>query len=274
MQQISMKAFLLSAPIALLGGLIGLGEAEFRLPLLMRVFDYSAKRAVPINLAVSLVTVVSAFSTRLALASVETVVTLLPLLVLFTAASMTGAYIGTGYVHRVHESTFEKIVASLLIFVGGVLIAESCIGFATHRVMEGGLANASLAVGLGGVIGLISSLLGVAGGELIIPTLMLVFGVDVKEAGTASLFISSATILIGLLRYWRQGCYQGEDFAGLVAPMWIGSVVGSVSGAAMIGLISAELLKALLGCILIVSSFKILFPTRTDSCRRPASPSN
>ena len=104
MQQISMKAFLLSAPIALLGGLIGLGEAEFRLPLLMRVFDYSAKRAVPINLAVSLVTVVSAFSTRLALASVETVVGLLPRLVLFAAASMKGACIGTKF-NRVNEST-------------------------------------------------------------------------------------------------------------------------------------------------------------------------
>jgi uncharacterized membrane protein YfcA len=77
-----MKAFLYAVPIAVLGGLIGLGGAEFRLPVLMRVFEYKAKRAVPINLAISLVTVVCAFATRITTASVEPVVALFPLLIL------------------------------------------------------------------------------------------------------------------------------------------------------------------------------------------------
>ena len=254
-----MKAFLFAVPIALLGGLIGLGGAEFRLPVLMRVFDYSAKRAVPINLAISLVTVVAALAARTTMASVEPILALLPLLVLFTGASMAGAYLGTGYVHRLHESNFEKMVASLLILIGMVLVTESFLDLATHRVAEGRFVNVCLAIGLGGVIGLISSLLGVAGGELIIPALILVFGVGVKEAGTASLFISSATILVGFFRYWKQGCYRDRlDLTGVVIPMCVGSLIGSVAGAAMIGLISAPLLKGLLGCILILSSLKIL----------------
>ena len=104
---------------------------------------------------------------------------------------------------------------------------------------------------------MISSLLGVAGGELIIPTLILVFGVGVKEAGTASLLISSVTIIVGLLRYWRQGRYRDHDVTGMIVPMGLGSVVGSIAGAAMVGLVFAALLKALLGCILILSSVKI-----------------
>jgi uncharacterized membrane protein YfcA len=120
------------------------------------------------------------------------------------------------------------------------------------------LANAVLAIGFGLIIGVISSLCGVAGGELIIPGLILVFGLGVKEAGTASLLISSATILVGLFRYWKQGRYNDyHEMTEMVIPMGIGSVIGSIAGAAMIGLVSAALLKALLGCILILSSLKI-----------------
>jgi uncharacterized membrane protein YfcA len=251
------KAFLFAVPIAVLGGLIGLGGAEFRLPVLMRVFQYQAKRAVPINLAISLVTVVSAAATRITTTAVEPILVLLPILILFAGASMMGAYIGTGYLHRLHDSQFEKVVATLLVAIGGVLIIESFIGFATHRVAEGMLLNAALALGLGLMVGIISSLLGVAGGELIIPALILVFGAGVKEAGTASLFISSVTILVGLLRYRRQGRYRGHDVTGMVIPMGLGSVIGSIAGAAIIGLISAALLKAMLGCILVISALKI-----------------
>jgi uncharacterized membrane protein YfcA len=267
-----MKAFLLAAPIAVLGGLIGLGGAEFRLPVLMRMFRYPAKRAVPINLAISLVTVVSASATRVTTAAVEPVLALLPILVLFAVASMIGAYIGTGYLLRLHDPHFEKVVAVLLILIGGLLIAESLFDFATHRVAEGVLANAALAVGFGLIIGIISSLLGVAGGELIIPALILVFGLGIKEAGTASLLISSVTIFVGLFRYWKQGRYHDNDVTEMVIPMGLGSVIGSIAGAAMIGIVSASLLKNLLGCILILSSLKI-FSAATEPSPKNMQPS-
>src|SRR5829696_9675548 len=57
-------ALLYGAPIGFLGGLIGLGGAEFRLPVLAGVFGYAARRAVALNLAISLVTVVSALLIR------------------------------------------------------------------------------------------------------------------------------------------------------------------------------------------------------------------
>jgi uncharacterized membrane protein YfcA len=53
--------------------------------------------------------------------------------------------------------------------------------------------------------GYYSSLPGVAGGELQIPTLTFMFGADIKTAGSASILISLGVVLSGLWRYWRIG---------------------------------------------------------------------
>ena len=45
--------------------------------------------------------------------------------------------------------------------------------------------------------------MGVAGGELLIPTLMLLFGADIKLAGSLSLAVSLPTMLVGFARYSR-----------------------------------------------------------------------
>jgi uncharacterized membrane protein YfcA len=57
-------AFLSAAPIAVLGGLIGLGGAEFRLPVLAGLLQYPARQAVPLNLAISLMTVLASLAIR------------------------------------------------------------------------------------------------------------------------------------------------------------------------------------------------------------------
>jgi uncharacterized protein len=57
-------AFLSAIPIAILGGLIGLGGAEFRLPVLAGSLGYSARKAIPLNLAVSLATIIASLLIR------------------------------------------------------------------------------------------------------------------------------------------------------------------------------------------------------------------
>jgi hypothetical protein len=45
--------------------------------------------------------------------------------------------------------------------------------------------------------------MGVAGGELLIPTIVLLHGVDIKIAGSLSLVISLPTMLVAFARYSR-----------------------------------------------------------------------
>ncbi len=67
-------AFADGAIIGALGGLIGLGGAEFRLPLLIGVFRFAPLQAVILNKAMSLVVVGSALPFRAAAVPFSTVV--------------------------------------------------------------------------------------------------------------------------------------------------------------------------------------------------------
>jgi uncharacterized membrane protein YfcA len=58
------RAFGWCIPIGALAGLVGLGGGEFRLPVLTQSVGFTAKQAVPINLAVSFVTLAFALGSR------------------------------------------------------------------------------------------------------------------------------------------------------------------------------------------------------------------
>ena len=58
------KSFVWCVPIGRLAGQIGLGDAEFRLPVLMHGVGFDAKSAVPLNLMISLVTLSFAMVAR------------------------------------------------------------------------------------------------------------------------------------------------------------------------------------------------------------------
>jgi hypothetical protein len=118
-------ALLYGAPIGLLGGLIGLGGAEFRLPVLAGVFSYTARRAVALNLAISLVTVVSALLIRGGTLSLEPLIALLPVVLARIVGAVSAAFFGVAFVHRISEVLLERLILVLLVGIGTALVVEA-----------------------------------------------------------------------------------------------------------------------------------------------------
>jgi uncharacterized membrane protein YfcA len=251
-------AFTCGAAVGVLGGLIGLGGAEFRLPLLIGLFALAAHQAVRLNLLVSLATVSAAATARFGFASFPDLAGLMPEIFAVMAGAVVAAWFGTGLLARLSVTALTRLIAGLLAVVALILLAEAVFGLdAGHGLQEGPFRLlVGVMAGLG--IGMISSLLGVAGGEFIIPTMMLAFGADVRTAGTASLLISLPTVAVGVLRYQRQGSYRDPGLLAAVAlPMALGSVAGVTVGAALLPYAPGEALKAALGLILAVSAVKL-----------------
>ena len=260
----SRLAFLSAIPIAILGGLIGLGGAEFRLPVLAGPLGYSARKAVPLNLAVSLTTIIASLLIRGRTLSLSPLVPFVPSMLALIGGAVVAAFFGASLSGRLSNKQLERVILMLLVGIGCTLIVE---GFLPQEVP--GLLPAALVwrvvagIVFGLAIGLVSSLLGVAGGELIIPTMVFAFGADIKTAGTASLFISFPTVLVGLMRYASRGAFnERRDSTEIVAPMSVGSVIGAIIGGLLVGIVPAAVLKIGLGVILIVSAVRIFQHTR------------
>ncbi|MFN3634364.1 MAG: sulfite exporter TauE/SafE family protein [Rhizobium rhizophilum] len=251
------SAFGVGAIIGVLGGLIGLGGAEFRLPLLIGFFRFGALEAVILNKAMSLVVVASALPFRATTVPWDAVAANWAVIVNLLAGSLVGAWFGAGWATRLKSGTLYRIIAVLLVMIAGVLM----IGHDPYGVGQPlfeGLVQFLAGVGAGAVIGVVASLLGVAGGELLIPTLVLLFGTDIKVAGSLSLAVSLPTMLVGFTRYSRDSSFAvlGRN-RRFVLVMVLGSIVGSFVGAQLLGIVPSTVLLPLLAIVLLVSAIKV-----------------
>ncbi|MFF3129632.1 hypothetical protein ACFVRD_47410 [Streptomyces sp. NPDC057908] len=74
------------------------------------------------------------------------------------------------------------------------------------------MGGSGVAAGFG--IGVVAAITGVAGGELLIPTIVLLFGEDIKTAGSLSLLVSLPNMLVAFARYSRDDSFAvlGANF--------------------------------------------------------------
>ncbi|WP_431655651.1 sulfite exporter TauE/SafE family protein [Pantanalinema rosaneae] len=258
-QQRSRLAFLYAVPIATLGGLMGLGGAEFRLPVLVGVLKYGVRQAIPLNLVVSLITIVTSLLIRWHSLSFTAVRPFLAAIATLILGAVVSAFYGAALSRRLSNRQLGQTILGLLVIIGIALIIEGCLPQQLPAFLPNSAAwrvPAGILFGL--VIGLVSSLLGVAGGEVIIPTLIFAFGADIKTAGSAALFVSLPTVLVGIFRYAQQGAFPDRQaIEETVVPMGIGSVIGAIVGGLLVGIVPAWLLKIGLGIILNISAIKV-----------------
>ena len=249
-------AFAAGAAIGTLGGLIGLGGAEFRLPVLIGLFGFVALHAVILNKAMSLVVVASALLFRTKAVPLDLVLAHAPVVLNLLAGSLLGAWLGAGWATRLRTQTLYRVLAVLLLLIAAALLAEHWLPGQGQALLSGPAQWVAGAVaGFG--IGVVASLMGVAGGELLIPTLVLLFGADIKLAGSLSLAVSLPTMVVGFARYSRDRSFEvlGQN-RRFVLVMAAGSLLGAAIGGALLGRVPAGLLLPSLAAILVVSAYK------------------
>jgi uncharacterized membrane protein YfcA len=224
------------AVIGALGGLIGLGGAEFRLPLLIGLFRFGPLEAVILNKAMSLVVVASALPFRARTVPFAEIVAHWPVIVNLLAGSLLGAWLGAGWATHLRSESLYRVIAVLLVGIAVVLLFGH--GFTGGAALFTGMAQVVAGVVAGFGIGVVAALLGVAGGELLIPTLVLLFGADIKLAGSLSLAVSLPTMLVGFARYSRDQSFAviGRNRLFLLT-MAAGSIIGTFIGGQLLGLV-------------------------------------
>ncbi|NKQ87513.1 sulfite exporter TauE/SafE family protein [Rhizobium ruizarguesonis] len=244
------------ALIGTLGGLIGLGGAEFRLPLLIGAFGFPALEAIILNKAMSLIVVASALPFRAMSVPFVEVFSHWTVIVNLLAGSLIGARLGSGWATKLRSEALYKIIGGLLFAIAVILVVAH--DASTGAPILTGVTQIVAGVCSGLVIGVVAAILGVAGGELLIPTIVLLFGADIKLAGSLSLAVSLPTMIVAFARYSRDSSFavlgRNRPFVMLMAA---GSVAGTFLGGLLLGAVPSRALLPALAAILVLSAIKV-----------------
>ncbi|MFE2251220.1 TSUP family transporter [Streptomyces lavendulae] len=255
--------FAAGGAVGVLGGMIGLGGAEFRLPLLIGLFGFAALSAVILNKAMSLVVVLTALPARLAAVSFTDLGAHGAVALNLLAGSLLGAWAGASWAVRMRSATLYRVLAVLMAAMAAALVL-------THTTALGSLSLplpvrvvAGVVAGFG--IGVVAAIMGVAGGELLIPTIVLLYGIDIKVAGSLSLLVSLPTMLVAFARYSRDGSFAvlGANLR-FTAIMASGSIAGALLGGLLLGTVPETVLIPALAAILLISATKVAHHAHPD----------
>ena len=248
--------FAAGAVVGLLGGMIGLGGAEFRLPLLIGPFGFAALQAVILNKALSLVVVAVALPARLVAVPFSDLTPHWTVVMNLLAGSLAGAWLGATWATRMRSSTLYRVLAVLLVLIAAAL-TTSHLGVVRGLNLPP-LAQVSAGLVAGVFIGAVAALISVASGELLIPTIVLLYAVDIKITGSLSLAVSLPTMLVAFARYSRDRSFDVlRANARFLVVMAAGSVAGTLTGGLLLGVVPGAVLIPLLVTLLLASAIKV-----------------
>lgn len=167
----------------------------------------------------------------------------------FAISSVPFAYLGGTVI--LDDTIYKKVLSILLFF--SVLRMLNVIGRETHQIKELKLWQ-GLIVGAG--IGFLSGLIGIGGGIILTPVILLFHWGKMKEAACVSALFIWVNSAAGLLGQLQTGVQFSANIAILVVVALSGGFLGAFYGSKRF---SSERLKQILAFVLVMASVKLWF---------------
>jgi uncharacterized protein len=207
------------------GSMVGLGGGFILVPLLRLVFGLSPAQAAGTGLVL-----VTANSGAGALTYFLQRRVNVKLGLIFAAGGLPGSVIGAFLVHRIPEQVFDWLFVAFLLAVAGDMIFNATTrtaGRIEHAAGSVKPMSYRAAVGLGFLVGLVSSLFGIGGGVITVPSLLYFSDLPAHAISATSHFILILTAPTGLIVHALQHDVKIRDIVPLVAGGLCGGPIGA-----------------------------------------------
>jgi uncharacterized membrane protein YfcA len=230
--------FIIGLSGGLLGGLIGIGGGIIMIPLMTRLANLTQIQAHGTSLMAVVFTGLIGAGTYFLHGTVDWQAALL----LTVTAVLTARY-GALFANSLPEKKLKKAFGIFLVTISLFLLVKSSILGIIHRPAWWVQAVAYLFTGA--ITGFVSGMMGVGGGGIMIPLMVLLAGLNQHTAQGTSLLVMVPAGLSGALTHYRLGNVQTTIVGGMV----MGAMAGGYLGASAANLLSGSTLTIIF-CVL------------------------
>ncbi len=167
----------------------------------------------------------------------------------FAIASVPMAFIGG-------LTTIDAVIYKNIL---GILLLVPIVRFLFFNTVTAGelkKSNLALSLLIGAAIGLLSGMIGIGGGILLSPVLLLLKWSDMKQAAAISALFIFVNSISGLAGQLKKGIHFTPDMYTYVAVAFVGGLCGAYFGAHRFNQV---VLKYLLAAVLMLAAYKLLF---------------
>jgi uncharacterized membrane protein YfcA len=226
------------------GGLVGLGGGVIMIPLMVRFFKFTQHQAHGTSLMALVFTGVSGAVTYYLNGSVDIMAA-----VCLAAAAIFTARFGALYANALPEWQLKRAFGFFLIFVALLLLSKPYVAqlaFLSQPVT--GWARLAALLASGAAAGFLSGMMGVGGGSIMVPALVLFLGLSQYSAQGSSLAAMIPAGSVGAYTHWRLGNVVTGVLLGLIP----GIILGTFLGGSLAHLLSEANLRLVFAVVIIL----------------------
>ena len=167
----------------------------------------------------------------------------------FPITSVPMAYLG-GFI-GLKDDLYKKILGVLLL-----IPIIRFLFFANIKVEELRKSNFYLSMLIGAAIGFLSGLIGIGGGIILSPVILLLKWADMKQTAAISALFIFVNSLSGFIAQLQKGIAFSTEMYAYVGIAFVGGLCGAYFGSLKF---KSNILQYLLALVLVIASYKLLF---------------
>ena len=173
---------------------------------------------------------------------------------IFGSAGMIVSYLAAGLSKHISPALIMVLFALLMLVIGGMMLLQHRKETPENESSDAPEQhNLWLTLASGAGVGLLTGILGVGGGFLIVPALVMLVGLPMSQAVGTSLAIIAANSFAGLLGHLLMASHIGGQFdLGVTVFFVAAGIIGTFAGSKLAHRLPAQRLRQLFAIFVIV----------------------